>query len=466
MMEPSQYLAGNLLPVVRVAGENVRYAMRDRLVAYACPGVSVAVIENGELSWAAGYGHVEEGGAAVDPDTLFAGASISKPVTAMIALRFVERGLLSLDGNVNEHLRSWKLPENDLTRQVPVTLRLLLGHRGGTTVHGFGGSFGPHEMPTIHDILEGRPPARNEPVRVDKLPGGDARYSGGGTTIVQLMIEEAAGKPFEQVAMEEVFGPLGMTRSTFARPLPEVLRANAAVGHENGGPIPNRYSSTASLAAGGIWTTASDYARFLIAGRAAAQGRRPDLLRHDLAAAMMERPSNNEFGLGWSLVGEGETRRFGHGGSNPGYQCESFLYEASGKGAVVLTNAESGLTFYWEIFNGIAEHYDWPGFLRAPKEVVPVPEAEMANYAGDFDIVSGVEMPLLRIFVEDGRLKSEIPGMRNGVQDMLLDKTGRMFNRNSPFETELIRGAGGQVDEIVAYAGGSTEIMRAKRRMA
>lgn len=463
-MNPSEYLAENLMPVVRIAGDDVRYAMQDRLAAYDCPGVSVAVIEDGALSWAAGYGRVEKDGAPVDADTMFAGASISKPVTAMIALRLVERGLLGLDSDVNKYLRSWKLPENDFTREVPVTLRMLLSHRGGTTVHGFGGTFGPDELPTALDILEGRPPARNEPVRVDKMPRGDARYSGGGTTIVQLMIEEATGKSFEQVAQDEIFDPLGMTRSTFARPLPDPFRVNAAVGHENGEPIPYRYSSTASLGAGGIWTTASDYARFLIAGREAAHGKRPDFLCHDLAAAMMERPGNNEFGLGWSLVGEGEARRFGHGGSNPGYQCESLLYEAGGNGAVVLTNAESGLIFYWEIFNGLADRYNWPGFLQPPREVVPVPTAELANYVGDFAIVSGVEMPLLRIFAEDGKLKSEIPGTRNGVQEVLLDKTGRMFSRNSPFETELIRGEGGRVDEIIAYAGGSTEIMRAKRR--
>ncbi len=465
-MEASMHLAENLLPVVRVAGEDVRYTMHERLAAYGCPGVSVAVIEDGKLSWAAGYGVIEEDDALVDADTIFAGASISKPVTAIIALRLVERGLLKLDGDVNEHLVSWKLPENEFTRSVPVTLRMLLGHRGGTTVHGFGGTFGPDELPDIYEILEGKPPARNEPVRVDKLPGGDARYSGGGTTIVQLMIEEVTGKPFGEVAQEEIFGPLGMTRSTYARPLPAELQANAAVGYENGEAIPHRYSSTAALAAGGIWTTASDYARLLIATREAAQGRRPSLLRQDLAAAMMERPGSSEFGLGWSLVGEGDARRFGHGGSNPGYQCESFLYEASGKGAVVMTNAESGLILYWEIFNGIAERYNWPGFLRPAKEIVPIPEADMADYAGEFEIVSGVEMPLLRIFVEEGRLKSEIPGMRSGIQDVLLDKEGRMFNRSSPFETELIRGASGRVDEIVAYVGGTTEIMRAKRRAA
>ncbi|HWW57968.1 MAG TPA: serine hydrolase [Sphingopyxis sp.] len=463
-MGPAERLAQHLLPVVRVEGEDLRYAIDDRLAAYDCPGVSVAVIENGELAWAAGYGRIEPGGAAVDADTLFAGASISKPVTAMIALRLVERGLLRLDEDINGQLTSWKLPENALTREVPVTLRMLLGHRAGTTVHGFGGTFGPHEMPTVHDILEGRAPARNEPVRVDKLPGGDARYSGGGTTIVQLMIEEATGKSFAEVAQEEIFEPLGMTRSTFARPLPGALQANAAVGYENGEVIPYRYSSTASLAAGGIWTTASDYARFLIAARDAARGGRPDLLGGELAREMMRREGTNEFGLGWSLVGEGDERRFGHGGSNPGYQCESFLYEGSGKGAVVMTNSESGLIFYWEVFNGIADLYGWPGFLQPPKRIMTIPPSDFALYTGDFDIVSGVEMPLLRMFVSDGRLRSEIPGMRAGVQDVLLDDRGRMFNRNSPFESELVRDADGRVVEIVAYVGGTTEIMRAKRR--
>lgn len=457
-------LASNLLPIIRIEGEDVRYGMNERLAHYGCPGVSVAVIENGELSWAEGFGRLEEGGAKVDADSMFAGASISKPVAAMIALRLVERGLLDLEADVNDRLQSWRVPENEFTRQAPVTLRGLLSHRAGTTVHGFSGSFADQDMPGIYDILEGRPPARNAPVRVDTVPGNASRYSGGGLMIVQLLIEEASGKSFADVAREEIFEPLGMTRSTFVQPLPAELRDNAALGHEGGGIIAGRYCCTPGLAAGGIWTTPSDFARLLVAARDAALGRAGALLGVTLARDMMTRQGGGEFGLGWALIGEGPERRFGHGGSCTGYQCESFCYMDSGKGAVVMTNAESGQVFYWEVFNGLADLYGWPGFMAAPKQVVPIPEAEFARYVGDYDIVSGVEMPILRLFVEDGRLKSEIPGMRAGVQEVLLDQHGRMFNRNAPFETRLRWGADGKLVELVAVQGGSTEIMRAIRR--
>ncbi|HEY0300768.1 MAG TPA: serine hydrolase domain-containing protein, partial [Rhizomicrobium sp.] len=136
---PAERLAANLLPIARIAGEDVRWTMDERRAHYGCPAVGVAVIADGELAWAEGYGLVEDGKpATVDADTMFSGASISKPYTAVLALQMVERGVFDLDADVNRYLKSWRVPENEFTRQAPVTLRWLLSHKAGTTLHGFG----------------------------------------------------------------------------------------------------------------------------------------------------------------------------------------------------------------------------------------------------------------------------------------------------------------------------------------
>jgi CubicO group peptidase (beta-lactamase class C family) len=454
-----------LLPPMRIEGEDVRWTMDERLAHYDCPSVSVAVIEGGELAWAHAYGAIEKGEARVpDAETIYSGASISKPIAAAVALRMVERGVFDLDADVNRYLSAWKVPDNAFTRERPVTLRHLLSHTAGTTVHGFG-AFPPDQpLPTALDTLLGRPPAVNPPVVVDKTPGGAARYSGGGTTAVQLMLEEASGLPFAELARREVFEPLGMTRSTFETPLPEAWRGNAAVGCEAGDTIPGKWVICPQAAAGGVWTSPADFARFMIACRDAWLGKPGALIGPELARQMMTAPGGGEFGLGWELLARGGDVMMGHGGSNAGYQCESKLFLERGDGAVVMTNADSGLLFYWEVFAGVARAHGWDAFMPAPKRVVPLAPQDLDRFVGVYDIVSGVEMPEMRIWSEDGALVTQIEGMRGGPNRPLMGDDGRLFNRNRPSETEVIYGEDGRAEELIIRSFGVTEIIRMRRR--
>jgi CubicO group peptidase (beta-lactamase class C family) len=430
----------------------------------------VAVIENGELAWSAGYGVIEDGKPGrVQADTMFSGASISKPVTAMLALQMVERGVFDLDTDVNRYLKSWQVPTNEFTRQKPVTLRLLLSHRAGTTIHGFGGIIPDGPIPRAIDILSGKVTYRSgrttNGVTVDKLPGGTVRYSGGGTTIVEQMLEDATGKRFHELARENVFEPLGMTRTTFEAPLPERYRANAAVGHEEGKILPEKFVCVIAIGAGAIFTTAADYARFMVGCRDAWLGKPNAILKQSLAQEMMT-PQGGEFGLGWEIFGEGADRRFGHGGSNDGYQCESTCYLESGQGAVVMTNADSGLYFYWEVFNAIADLYQWQDFMLPVKHVRQIPKSELSRYVGTYDIVSGVEAPEITIWEKDGKLMNQVTGMRGGPREIMMDQNGRFFNRMGPFETAITYDDQGTAQELSVLRGGKTEIMRARRRKA
>ncbi|MEI9994327.1 MAG: serine hydrolase domain-containing protein [Rhizomicrobium sp.] len=467
-LSPAARLARNLMPITRVAGENIRWTMDERLAAYECPAVGVAVMEDGEVAWSEGYGHIEAGKPArVQADTMFSGASISKPVTAMLALQLVDRGVFDLDVDVNRYLKSWQVPQNEFTRQQPVTLRLLLSHRAGTTIHGFGAFDPAQPHPRALDILTRRVEFKNSStngVTVDKVPGGTVRYSGGGTTVVEQMLEDASGKPFHQLARENVFEPLGMTRSTFEAPLPERYRGNTAVGHEDGGPLPEKFVYVPAIGAGGIYTTAADYARFMLGCRDAWLGKPNAILGQGIAQEMMTPQGGGEFGLGWELFGSGANRRFGHGGSNAGYQCESTCYLEKGMGAVVMTNADSGLIFYWEVFAAVADQHAWPDYLRAEKHVREIPQAELSRYTGTYDIVTGVDAPAMRIWAENGTLRSEIKGMRGGPREIFMDQNGRFFNRMGPYETAVTYDANGQAHELAILRDGVTEIMRARRR--
>ena len=105
---------------------------------YDVPGVSIAVIDNGEIKWAKGYGIANTiEGQEVLTKTLFQAGSISKPLAALSVLKLKEDGKIELDEDVNNYLIDWKIPENDFTKDEKVTLRRLLTHSAGITVHGF-----------------------------------------------------------------------------------------------------------------------------------------------------------------------------------------------------------------------------------------------------------------------------------------------------------------------------------------
>jgi CubicO group peptidase (beta-lactamase class C family) len=141
MMPAADHIARiehGLAPPVQVRGEEVRWAIADRMREHRIPAVSIAVFDNYELQWSKAYGIADvETGQRATERTLFLAGSISKSVNALAALLAAADGTLSLDAPINNALESWKLPENELTRARPVTLRMLLSHSAGTTVHGF-----------------------------------------------------------------------------------------------------------------------------------------------------------------------------------------------------------------------------------------------------------------------------------------------------------------------------------------
>src|SRR5207249_2438314 len=160
---------------------------------------------------------------------------------------------VSLDKDVNKYLTSWKVPANEFTAKQKVTLAHLLSHTGGVTVSGFRGYAAGEELPTVFQVLDGAKPANSDPVRVDVPVGSQWRYAGGGYTIVQLAIQDVMKKPFADALRELVLDPLGMSRSTFAQPLPADLRAKAATGYRaTGEPIAGRWHTYPEQAAAGL----------------------------------------------------------------------------------------------------------------------------------------------------------------------------------------------------------------------
>lgn len=381
-----------------------RWTLAERMGDNRVPGVSIAVADGGRIVWARGFGVREAGGTdSVTAATLFQAASVSKVIAATATLRLVEQGRLDLDADVNRYLTSWRVPESRFTTGEKVTLRRILSHTAGLTVHGFRG-YGPGApVPSTVQVLDGEAPANSAPVRVDTLPGALTRYSGGGTTVQQLLLMDVVRRPFPELMADLVLSPIGMTRSTFAQPLPPELRADAARGHDaDGAVLPGGGSVYAEMAAGGLWTTPTDLLRWAIAIDQARDGTAGGILSPAMAAQMLT-VQKDLYGLGPELEGSGRAFRFAHGGSNPGFRAQLTYFPESGQGAVIMVNGDGGDGLIDEIQRAIAVEYDWPAL--APLRLAPadLDEAQVLALTGDYAMrVPGSAEPIRVEIAWDG----------------------------------------------------------------
>jgi CubicO group peptidase (beta-lactamase class C family) len=317
------------------------------------PAVSVALIDGARIDWVRAWG-------AATPRTLFQAASMSKLVTAVVALVLVEQGRLGLDADINTELTSWKLPKSKLAEGRPVTLRSLLAMRGGIGVPGFQGYVVGAKLPNLRQILDGRKPANSPPVTIIAPPGSDYIYSGGGYEIVEALIQDAARQPFAQAAAQLVLRPAGMMDSHFAQPLPAALAAQATRGFDRQGrEVPGGWRVMPELAAAGLWTTPTDLAQLLVNLTHCYQ-RLPGLLDPGLAQVMMSPVDGGPYGLGGQVFGMGMSLSLAKRGQNVGFQGYLLLYPAAGRGIVVMTNGDNGSALAQGLIQRAANAYRWP----------------------------------------------------------------------------------------------------------
>ncbi len=356
-----QRIVAGLPPPVIVVGESVdRPSLAARMAALHVPGVSVAVIHKGQLAWARGFGVAKIGGSPVTVDTVFQAASISKPITALAVLKLVQDGRLRLDSDVNSQLVSWHIPPAAWSTSIDV--RALLNHTAGLTVHGFAGYSAGQPTPTLIQVLDGVHPANSPPIRVDIPPGTTWRYSGGGYTVLQQLLNDVTGEAFPVHLERAVLGPLAMSNSTFVQPLPVDWAAEAATPYQfDGKPVEGGPHIYPEMAAAGLWSTPSDLARVIMALQRAWSGCRDEVLLPDMVNAMLS-PGLGGFGLGFDIDGGGPDPCFSHGGLNAGFaSVMAGCMGGNQDGAVIMTNGSAGGVAHG-LLRAIAEEYDWPAF--------------------------------------------------------------------------------------------------------
>lgn len=381
----------SLRPAVSVQGQpEQRWTLQERMERWKVPGLSIAVIRDGKIAWSKGYGVLQAGGKEpVTTETMFSVGSVSKVGAAAVTLRLVDAGKLDLDRDVNSYLTRWKVPDNSYTVVRPVTLRGVMSHSAGLSVHGFADYQPGETLPTTVDTLLGRAPAKNAKVEVIYMPGSRFQYSGGGTTVEQLVVEEVTGGDFPSAARRQVFEALGMKRSSYENPLPAAFGNIAKAHGRDGKPraLPRGYEAMPETAASGLWTTPSDYATMVIAFIQSYQGT-GNFLSGRLARQMMTEVGRSVFGLGPRLEGEGLDRRFMHGGANDSYMAWMEGHLATGNGVVIFTNGSAGTELYTEARRAVALAEGWSDGLDYHQRMpaVTLTAAELSERAGVYAV--------------------------------------------------------------------------------
>jgi CubicO group peptidase (beta-lactamase class C family) len=353
----------------RQTGESAPLA--KRMEFHKTPGVSMVVMDDTAIDWSRSFGLLKAGESApVTERSIFQAGSVSKFITAVLVHHFVEEGLLDLDADVNRYLTSWKVPENEFTREKKVTLRYLLSHQAGMP------SFPQMEQearkpdPALPQILNGEKPALNPPAVPCYEPGTQWAYSNIGYAVVQLVLEDLTGKQLPQIAEEVLFEPLGMNSSFFSYPLEEELQPREAWAHDSQGqPRPPEQEGLAR-AMGGLLTTPGDMSKLVLEVMKAYQGDSTRIISPGTAGLLVSRqikmpdaalglPLSD--GLGVFIDDTTDEVCFLHPGHNsPGTTFVVVAYPALGKGAVIAVNGNVGDRLYMEIIASLSMEYGWP----------------------------------------------------------------------------------------------------------
>jgi len=385
-------------------GSNIIERMKDHHV----PGVSLAVVHHGEIVWTKGYGVLEAGSERkVEQATPFQTGSVGKMIAAMTVLSLVNKGILNLDEDVRRYLKSWKMPSNEFTERSEVTLRQLLSHTAGVEDD----DSAPFAMDTPLPSLSEHLNIHN--YEIIKTPGEGYYYSGAGYIIIEQIIEDVTGKPYQQVAAEELLKPLAMDHTFFRIKLSDGLAAKAASAHHaNGERYQDRYPIYPCFAPGTCnWSTAEDLAKLFIEIHKSYYGKSNKVLPQSLVKSMVTGLSP-AYGLGIKVIEDGPETLIGHSGDFYGFHACVYGYLESGNGVAVMTNGDDGVALYNEIVRSVSKAYDWTGCKQEIASALRWEDIDIRDLCGTYFMPG--KLDIMNIYEKDGKLSCDVLGETGG----------------------------------------------------
>jgi len=418
----AQLLQMGLTQPLRISGQEIDFqSLKQRQEHYNVPGVSVAFMRNGQVVWTLQSGVKDvSSNLPLDENTVFQAGSISKPAFASVLMKYRQDNVLDLDADVNSLLKTWQLPQHEWTGLEEVSLRRLLSHSAGTTVHGFPGYASGKDVPTLHQVLNGAEPANTSAVTVDIQPGTRMRYSGGGTTLAQLTLQDVSGEQLPSMAERLLFSPLGMSRSSFKQPISSDLIHNMATPYESDGPpVKGGAHTYATLAAAGMWSTPTDMLKMASAVRSAYLGTKTGWISNATAVEILktnaptDKSPNVGIGFFINMSDEDEILGFGHGGADEGFMSQLYLELHSGNGYAIMTNGNNGGKLIGELEIRINEVLGVGYSQPEIKTIVDIKKKKLSEYLGTYSVTQPIQVEITLAASENGFLLTASPYVEN-----------------------------------------------------
>jgi CubicO group peptidase (beta-lactamase class C family) len=357
----------------------------ERMAKYKVKGMSIAVIHDYKIVWAKGYGWADEGEKRpVTPETLFEPGSISKSLNAVGVLKLVQDGKIDLNQDINTYLKSWKFPYDSVSKGKKITVANLLSHTAGLTVHGFPGHPIDGPVPTLLQVLDGIKPSYTPAVRSQFEPGLRFQYSGGGTSISQVILTDIVQQPYEVWMYEHVLKPIGMTHSTYAQPLAANLRHLSATAYNRDGqPLKGKFHVYPEQAAAGLWMTPSDLCNYIIDMQLAYQGKPSKVLSPEMVKLHLTPYIDKNAAMGTFVENKDGAMYFQHSAGNDGFSGIFYGSLDSGYGVAIFQNTDN-FQLLPEVMNSVAKAYNWKNFYKAParKTAIQVSDDVIKTYEG------------------------------------------------------------------------------------
>ncbi len=443
----------SLAPEV-VYGDAIPLAnLEQRMKETNTKGLSIAVINNYKIEWAKGYGWADEGEQRkVTANTRFQAASISKSLNSLGILKLVERGKLDPAADINNYLSTWKFPYDSISKNKKINTFQLLSHTAGLGMSGFPGYEADASLPALTDILDGKQPANTQAVRSLFEPGLKFQYSGGGTTISQLLLMDITGRDYAEYMQAEVLKPLGMSNSFYRRPSP--ADKELATGYYNDGkPVSTKYHVYPEQAAASLWTTPTDLAKYIIECQLAYEGKSNKVLSTAMMKSRMAPYFDSTFALGVFIEQKKGVKYFFHTGGNEAFVCIYYGSLQDGRGVVIMENGEN-FQLIREVLNSITQVYDWKGFYTPVfKKVVSLPKDSLKLYPGNYL----VEKDTLTIKLAGNDLVMLQNGQpANGYKLIFSDKKNFTIAETPSAAFRVLTNAAGKVDALELKQGGRT----------
>jgi CubicO group peptidase (beta-lactamase class C family) len=439
----------NLSGAVQLEGQG-KWNIKDRMAFYKVPGLSIAVVRDYKIDWAKGYGWADATQKReVTSETLFQAASISKSLNGVGILKLVQENKVDLKTDINSYLKSWKFPYDSLSKNKKITLSNLLSHTAGLSVHGFRGYAKSEAVPTVIQILSGETPANNAPIRSQFEPDLRVQYSGGGTTISQLIVMDVTGLSYDQYMQKNVLKPMGMTTSFYRQPVADDKISHLlATGHQNDGTeVPGKYHIYPEQAAASLWTNPTELSRYIIETQLSLQGKSSKVLSQTSTRIRLT-PYKDAAALGVFIDTKGKEKYFQHGGANEGFRCQYFGSMENGNGVVVMINSDNG-AIITEIINSVAIVYQWNDFYKADiKKITQLSPEQLKAFEGYYK-ASGNSNYLQFTAKEDQLLLTQL---WDGRQILFSPESEvDFFCKDFPFPLKFTKDKDGAITEVLAF---------------